>query len=84
MSDKFVPTIVLLQNTREKEPVVAQIFWTEAELKQALKNDALVQQIFVTEAEETQQFVTEQFVITLERILAFKKDALLPDRAFEQ
>ena len=63
-SDKFVPTIVLLQNTFEKEHDVAQIF--------------------VTDAEDTQQFVIEQFVITLERILALTKDALLLDRVFEQ
>ena len=56
----------------------------EAELKQVLKNDALVQQIFVIDAEDRQQFVIEQFMITLECILALTKDALLPDREFEQ
>ena len=72
----------MLQNTFEKEHVVAQIFIMEAELKQVLKNDALVQQIFVIDADETQQFVIEQFVITLEHVLALTKDALLPDRVF--
>ena len=56
----------------------------EAELKQALKNEALVQQIFVIDADDTQQFVIEQLVITFERILALTKDALLPDTVFEQ